>query len=648
MQVDVLLLLLQHCRVEVEELGKLLVKSQVQAPLPPSAARAHQAGGKGLKKKWLQGLMARQSFRAQTGRTPQGYTPSMPGSVSSRLSDVSGGDVVQHFASPPLRPVDGSTMSGLRRSRAESLKDGIRDWLDSSLQSALIDAPLHGREQHAQTASRAEGHGSHSLVSSGHLTSSTFDGADAASGGASAAETRHKPAESALSLSQSGELGTNGLSSSQGSAQSGSIGASYVPRVQPKAPTPHSTSVVGQTGAASRESNESSAQQVDAAPSRLIEPPVPLVTEHPTPAVEPATTTPISLGYTGPRDPMGRPVVADGLLRGAYQRGAEASAVHSSVVIGEQQAQQARQGWSWGKVLSVSSGGLLGSHSKPAFPPAAVGKSEAASDSTGARVQQDNAPHQTDERGETSRASGGASTADAQVTRWYGLWHRGSEGAPTAAPIADATATLPRKDAKAATDGLPCAQTVVPLATIPAAKQVGKWEWFKGKVGFGAVKGSEWQERGDGAVAANAAALSTRHVEESKAHQAAAEQAVEQGGEVENRDVVHETTSVGKSTLVGSSALLSSVSTNRPLQVIGQASANVLPLPGACVAGIQGQATAHVGNAAGVAAADAAAGSQDATGEKSIDSHAVKAHGSKRERLKDTLQRSLDSLNSLG
>jgi hypothetical protein len=644
MQVDVLLLLLQHCRVEVEELGKLLVKSQVQAPLPSSAARAHQAGGKGLKKKWLQGLMARQSFRAQTGRTPQGYTPSMPGSVSSRLSDVSGGDAVQHFASPPLRPVDGSTMSGLRRSRAESLKDGIRDWLDSSLQSALIDAPLHCREQHAQAASRAEGHCSHSLVSSGHLTSSsTFDGADAASGGASAAETRHKSAASALSLPQSGELGTNGLSSS-GSAQSGSIGASFVPRVQPKAPKPHSTSVAGQTGTASGERNESSAQQVDAAPSRLIEPPVPLVTEHPTPAVEPATTTPISLGYTGLRDPMGRPVVADGLLRGAYQRGAEESAVHASGVSGEQQAQQARQGWSWGKVLSVSSGGLLGSRSKPAFPPAAVGKSEAASDSTGARVQQDNAPHQAEERGETSKASEGASTADAQVTRWYGLWHRGSEGAPTAAPIADATATLPRNAAVGATNGLPGAQTVVPLATIPAAKQVGRWEWFKGKVGFGAGKGSEGQERGDGAVAANAAALSTRHVEESKAHQTAAEQAVEQGGEMESRDVVHETTSVGKSTLVGSSALLSSVSTNRPPQVMGQASANV----GACAAGIQGQATAHVGTAAGVPPADAAAGSQDATVDKSIDSHAVKAHGSKRERLKDTLQRSLDSLNSLG
>ena len=308
MQVEMLLLLLQHCRVEVEELGKLLVKSQVQAPLPPSAARAHQAGGKGLKKKWLQGLMARQSFRAQTGRTPQGYTPSMPGSVSSRLSDVSGGDVVQQFASPPLRPVDGSTMSGLRRSRAESLKDGIRDWLDSSLQSALIDAPLHGREQHAQTASRAQGHGSHSLVSSGHLTSSsTSDGAsnaDAASGGASAVETRHKHADSALSLSQSGELGTTGLSSSQGSTQSGSIGASYVPRVQPKVSKPHSTSAAGHTGTTSGESNDSSAQQVNAAPSRLIDPPVPLVTEHPTPAVEPATTTPLSLGYTGPRDPM--------------------------------------------------------------------------------------------------------------------------------------------------------------------------------------------------------------------------------------------------------------------------------------------------------------------------------------------------------
>ena len=613
MQVDVLLLLLQHCRVEVEELGKLLVKSRVHAPLPASAARAHQAGGNGLKKKWLQGLMARQSFRAQTGRTPQGYAPSMPGSVSSRLSDVSGGD---HFASPPLRPVDGSTMSGLRRSRAESLKDGIRDWLDSSLQSALIDAPLHGREQHAQVASRVEGHGSHSLLSSGHLTSSsTSDGvsnADAASGGANAAETRHKPAESALSLSQPGELGTNGLSSSQASAQSGSLGASCVARIQPKAPKPHSTSVAGQTGTASGESSDSSAQQVDAAPSCLIDPLVLLVTEHPTPAVEPATTTPVSLGYTGPRDPMGRPVVADGLSRGAYQRGADASAVHSSVVSGEQQAQQARQGWSWGKVLNVSSGGLLGSLSKPAFPPAAVGKSETVSDSTGARAQQDNAPRQAAERGEASKASEGASTADAQVTRWYGLWHRGSEGAPTAAPTTDATVTLQNNDTIGATDGLPGAQTVVPLASTPAAKQVGRWEWFKGKVGFGAGKGSEGQERGDGAVSANAADLSTRHVEESKAHQTAAEQTVEQGSEVEIRDVVHETTSVGKSTVVGSSALLSAVST------------------------------------AGVAPVDAASGSQDATGDKSIDSHAVKAHGSKRERLKDTLQRSLDSLNSLG
>lgn len=62
-----------------------------------------------------------------------------------------------------------------------------------------------------------------------------------------------------------------------------------------------------------------------------------------------------------------------------------------------------------------------------------------------------------------------------------------------------------------------------------------------------------------------------------------------------------------------------------------QASANVLPLPGACVAGIQGHATVHVGTAEGVAPADAAAGSQDATGDKSIDFYVVKAHGSKLE-----------------
>jgi hypothetical protein len=175
----------------------------------------------------------------------------------------------------------------------------------------------------------------------------------------------------------------------------------------------------------------------------------------------------------------------------------------------------------------------------------------------------------------------------------------------------------------------------------PDAKQVGRWEWFTGKVGFEAGKGREGQERGDGAVAvaANAVSLLTRHVEDSKARQTAAEQIVEQGSEVESRDVVHETTSVGKSTLVGSSALLSPVSTNRPPQVMGQAaSANVLPLPGACAPGIQGHATAHVGTAAGVAGGlattDATASSQDATGDKSIDlcsCHAVKAHGSKRE-----------------
>jgi hypothetical protein len=200
-----------------------------------------------------------------------------------------------------------------------------------------------------------------------------------------------------------------------------------------------------------------------------------------------------------------------------------------------------------------------------------------------------------------------------------------------------------------ATDGLPRAQAVVPLdhspppfpSITPDAKQVSRWESFEGKVGFRAGKGSEGQERGDGAVAvavavavaANAVALPTRHVEESKARQTAAGQIVEQGSEVESRDVVHETTSVGRSTLVGSSALLSPVSTNRPPQVMGQvASANVLPLPGACSAGIQGHATAHVGTAGGVDTADAAAGSQDATGDKSIDHpHAVKAHGSKRE-----------------
>ena len=44
-----------------------------------------------------------------------------------------------------------------------------------------------------------------------------------------------------------------------------------------------------------------------------------LLAEHITPAVEPATTKALSLEYTGPRDPMGRPVVLDGLSRGAPQ-----------------------------------------------------------------------------------------------------------------------------------------------------------------------------------------------------------------------------------------------------------------------------------------------------------------------------------------
>jgi hypothetical protein len=44
-----------------------------------------------------------------------------------------------------------------------------------------------------------------------------------------------------------------------------------------------------------------------------------LLAEHITPAVEPATTKALSLEYTGPRDPVGRPVVLDGLSRGAPQ-----------------------------------------------------------------------------------------------------------------------------------------------------------------------------------------------------------------------------------------------------------------------------------------------------------------------------------------
>ena len=44
-----------------------------------------------------------------------------------------------------------------------------------------------------------------------------------------------------------------------------------------------------------------------------------LLAEHITPAVEPATTKALSLEYTGPRDPIGRPVVLDGLSRGAPQ-----------------------------------------------------------------------------------------------------------------------------------------------------------------------------------------------------------------------------------------------------------------------------------------------------------------------------------------
>ena len=183
-------------------------------------------------------------------------------------------------------------------------------------------------------------------------------------------------------------------------------------------------------------------------------------------------------------------------------------------------------------------------------------------------------------------------------------------------------------DAIGAADGLSRAQPVVPLEHSPRS--------------FPSII-PEWQEQGDGevAVAANSATsatLSARHVEESKVRQTAAEQVVEQGSKVESRDVVHETTSKGKRTLLGSSALLSPNRPpqvmNRPPQVMGQASANVLPLPGACAAGIQDHATAHVGTAGGaggVAPAYAAAGRQDAKGDKNIDSHAVKADGSKRE-----------------
>ena len=575
--------LLQHWRVEVEELGKMVVKSQEKTHFP-AAARAHHAASTRLKEKWLHGLMARQSFRAQTGRTPHGYTPSMC-SVTSRLSDVSGRDALPNFASPSLFPVDVSTRSAVRLRG-----DSIKDWLDSSLQSALTDAPLHAGELLEHAAYQGEGQGSHSLASSAHLTSSsTSHGANAeAAAGSANAEACDKPSQS--------DVRTN-----SGLTLSGPVIASCAARLNSKTATLGSTSSdtdAGQTGAAS---SYSQAQQLDAA----------LLDDPPEPAHRWAQTVAHDTQAAGEHAAGEHESVRGG---DAHTRSGQSSDMlvserdfahqgqaHASDGQSSADGNKPRQGWSWNKLINLSSRRPLAARSETKSPPATglAGKSQA-----------------------SSTEGGGETQAESRIP---------DEPQPTFQGVT-ADDTLPPEtcgDMEAGTDnGSTDQKPAVPLATSPAGEQRGRWEWLKSKVGLGARKRSEGQHAGDGAA---------RPAEECKVQQVE-KQHHEQANEMERKDVVHETTSVGKSTLSVSSGLLSSMSTSRTPAAPAQAPVQV---PGAAT---DGQATATP--AGGLSAP--AAGSQDAAVDKSEDAHGVKAHGSKRERLKDTLQRSLDSLNSLG
>ena len=152
-----------ECRLDLELLANLALKLLHN---PRSrGVNAHSSCARKAAKKSLQQVMARQSFRAQTGRTPCGNTPSMRSICSSSLSEMSMFDLMTvHDGSPdvpdlhdlgPLPSAAGGWGIGSRD----------RDWLDSSLTAALsASASSHTSSSAADQAS--------SVLTSNVLTSS--------------------------------------------------------------------------------------------------------------------------------------------------------------------------------------------------------------------------------------------------------------------------------------------------------------------------------------------------------------------------------------------------------------------------------------------------------------------------------------------
>jgi hypothetical protein len=107
-------------RVDAEQLAAIVGKARRDAHVGGTLKAAHKGG---RRRNRSLDLMTRMALRAQTGRTPTGYTPSIRS--ASRVSDVSLLDAMCLPASPSPRLPS-------RHARVPS-----RDWLNSSVHAAL-------------------------------------------------------------------------------------------------------------------------------------------------------------------------------------------------------------------------------------------------------------------------------------------------------------------------------------------------------------------------------------------------------------------------------------------------------------------------------------------------------------------------------
>ena len=197
-----------HLRFEAEQLALLAHKTRRHQARHQLVAmgrgHARTAGGSAMPNRSLL-IMARMALRAQTGRTPSGYTPRARS--ASRLSDASLMDVLAAASSSSWSPKQSST--------APDARVPSRDWLDSSVHAAL---------QHEQRKPP-----SNAPAAAGEQASHERAATASPSGGAAPHEPPHLPLGADLALSDVRSF----ASSAGGGAQHAALGRSSLAAAAP-------------------------------------------------------------------------------------------------------------------------------------------------------------------------------------------------------------------------------------------------------------------------------------------------------------------------------------------------------------------------------------------------------------------------------